>query len=62
MKTTTKSSTLTISICIVITALSVAFAIGERTNAQMDVYAAQNDCEWVYQGTWYGDDRDYICK
>lgn len=25
-------------------------------------YAIQNDCTWTYQGTMYGDDRDYICK
>lgn len=25
-------------------------------------YAVANKCEWVYQGTAYGDDRDYICK
>lgn len=25
-------------------------------------YAIQNECSWVYQGTAYGDDRDYICK
>ena len=49
-------------VCIVVAALSLAFAIGEHRTAQMTAYAAQNDCEWVYQGTWYGDDRDYICK
>lgn len=25
-------------------------------------YAIANDCEWIYQNTAYGDDRDYICK
>lgn len=25
-------------------------------------YAIANSCEWVYQNTMYGDDRDYICK
>ncbi len=25
-------------------------------------YAVQNNCTWTYQGTMYGDDRDYICK
>lgn len=25
-------------------------------------YAEAHDCAWTWQGTWYGDDRDYICK
>lgn len=25
-------------------------------------YAIANNCEWTYQSTMYGDDRDYICK
>lgn len=25
-------------------------------------YAEANNCTWVYQGTAYGDDRDYTCK
>lgn len=25
-------------------------------------YAIANDCSWTYQGTAYGDDRDYVCK
>lgn len=25
-------------------------------------YAIANNCEWTYQNTMYGDDRDYICK
>ena len=49
-------------LCAAVAVFAVAFAIGEHRTAQMTAYAAQNDCEWVYQGTWYGDDRDYICK
>lgn len=25
-------------------------------------YATANNCEWSWNGTAYGDDRDYICK
>lgn len=28
----------------------------------LKVYAIENDCTWTYQGTAYGDDRDYVCK
>ena len=60
-KPSNKSLTINVA-CIVVAAFSLAFAIGERTNANMVQYAAQNDCEWVYHGTMYGDDRDQTCK
>lgn len=25
-------------------------------------YAITNNCTWQWQGTVYGDDRDYVCK
>lgn len=25
-------------------------------------YAIANNCTWQHQGTYYGDNRDYICK
>lgn len=25
-------------------------------------YAIANNCTWTYQGTMYGDNRDYVCK
>lgn len=25
-------------------------------------YAIANDCTWQWQGSVYGDDRDYVCK
>lgn len=60
---TTKTTTLTINVILALVAVfAVAFGIGEHRNAQMTAYAAQNNCEWVYQGTMYGDNRDYICK
>lgn len=27
-----------------------------------DKYATANNCEWFWNGTAYGDDRDYVCK
>lgn len=35
---------------------------GKIDKAQMDAYAAANDCTWQATGTLYGDDRDFICK
>lgn len=61
MKTSNRSLTINIILALV-AVFSVAYAIGEHRTANMVAYAAQNDCEWVYQGTWYGDNRDYVCK
>lgn len=35
---------------------------GRIDKAQMDAYAAANDCTWQATGTLYGDNRDFICK
>lgn len=42
--------------------LLLGVMINRERDAQFERYALANDCEWVYQGTAYGDDRDYICK
>ena len=57
------NASLTINVvCAIVAVFAVVYAIGVHRDSQMTVYAAQNNCEWVYQGTWYGDNRDYICK
>lgn len=61
-KTKNQSNTIILTICIIITAFAIAFAIGERRNANMVQYATANNCEWHATGTMYGDNRDYICK
>ena len=50
---------------IIIAALTIAaLFVGYRMVQAYNLaqYAKNNNCEWVYQGTGYGDDRDYICK
>lgn len=54
------------NVAIVILALIVVLLLGvilqlKRAN-NLREYALANNCEWVYQGTMYGDDRDFICK
>lgn len=50
-------------VAVVIAMLAVAFAFGEKCDADMRVYAAKHNCTWTYPGTLYGDDRDNpICK
>ena len=36
--------------------------IEHRQETNREAYAAENGCEWVWQGMLYGDDRDYICR
>ncbi len=42
--------------------LLLGVMINRERDAQFERYALANDCEWEYQGTAYGDDRDFICK
>lgn len=39
-----------------------ALVINMKKANNLREYAIANDCTWTYQGTMYGDDRDYICK
>ena len=48
--------------CIAIAFAAVMFGIGQHEDAQMARYAQINNCEWVFNGTYYWDDRDFICK
>lgn len=36
--------------------------IGLKRTISRQEYAIANNCQWTWQGTMYGDDRDYICK
>lgn len=63
MRQVTNSSQPTIAVVAIIIALvAVAFAIGQYRTARMVAYAAENGCTWQYNGTAYGDNRDYTCK
>lgn len=33
-----------------------------KSEYDMKLYAVKNNCTWSYQGTMYGDDRDFICR
>ena len=35
--------------------------VSNRRNARMERYAKTNNCTWHATGTWYGDNRDFIC-
>lgn len=45
-----------------ITAVIAGFVLTQiHENRRMERYAKVNSCKWYATGTWYGDDRDFIC-
>lgn len=54
------------NIAIVVLAITVAALLGAivslKRSADLQNYAVANNCTWTYQGTMYGDNRDYVCK
>lgn len=59
-KQTIKQTALVISLFVAL--LSIFIIDGARKDRMMDAYAKENNCTWYATGTWYGDDRDFICK
>ena len=41
---------------------AIAGIIGQIRQHSRDEYALRNNCEWRATGSFYGDDRDFICK
>ena len=58
------TKTTKIVIAVIAGVIVLALGVGLNLKRAFDLrnYAIANNCEWVWQGTWYGDDRDYICK
>lgn len=61
-KQTPQNNNSILIISMIAAAIAIAFAIGEHRRANMVQYAANNNCSWHYNGTAYGDNRDYTCK
>jgi len=58
----TNSTLIIILTSITIALFALVYAQGQHAAANMAIYAEQNNCEWSATGTFYGDDRDFICK
>ena len=58
---THKNQTITI-VSMIIAVFAVMYAISAHRAMQMTAYAVKNGCTWYYNGTVYGDNRDYTCK
>jgi len=55
------NSIILVAVCLFIAAAALIYAQGQREEANMAKYAAANNCEWQFNGTYYWDDRDYTC-
>lgn len=60
-KQSENKSIIVIAVCLVVTLAAIIYAQGQRQEANMAKYAATNNCEWKYNGTFYWDDRDHTC-
>lgn len=42
--------------------VALTIKIEDNREANRLAYAKANNCTWHYTGTFYGDDRDSVCK
>ena len=61
-KQTQQNNRLVTIISLAVALVAVVYAINTHRAAQLASYAAANNCTWSYNGTAYGDSRDYTCK
>lgn len=33
-----------------------------KHNYDRELYAIKHNCKWSWEGTMYGDDRDFVCR
>ena len=59
---TNKNRSIVVAILVAIGLVALAIKIEDSRTANRISYAKANNCTWHYTGTFYGDDRDSICK
>ncbi len=57
-----KTKNIVIVILIIIVATLLGVIVNLKKAYDLRDYAITHNCTWTYQGTAYGDDRDYVCK
>lgn len=62
IKQADKIKNVVIIVLLIMVAALLGAIVSLKRSANMQNYAIANDCTWTYQGTMYGDSRDYICK
>lgn len=51
-----------IAVLVMVVALLLGVVVNLKRAYSLREYSIANNCEWTWQGTMHGDDRDYICK
>ena len=59
---TDKARSIAVAILIAIGLVALMIKIEDSRTANRIAYAKANNCTWHYTGTFYGDDRDSVCK
>lgn len=57
-----KTKNIVIAILVMVIVALLEVIVNLKKAYELREYATANNCTWTYQGTAYGDDRDYVCK
>lgn len=58
----TKRISIVVAVLVVLGLVALVVIVNLKRAFDLHEYAIANDCTWTWQGTAYGDDRDYMCK
>lgn len=58
----TKRISIVVAVLVVLGLVALVVIVNLKRAFDLHEYAIANDCAWTWQGTAYGDDRDYMCK
>ena len=59
---TNKNRSIAVAILVAIGLVALTIKIEDSRTANRIAYAKANNYTWHYTGTFYGDDRDSVCK
>ena len=59
---TNKNRSIVVAILVAIGLVALTIKVEDSRTANRIAYAKANNCTWHYTGTFYGDDRDSVCK
>ena len=59
---TNKNRSIAVAILVAIGLVALTIKMEDSRTTNRIAYAKANNCTWHYTGTFYGDDRDSVCK
>lgn len=57
-----KTKNIVIGVLVLIIVMMLGVIVNLKHTYDLEMYAATHNCEWTATGSFYGDDRDFICK